>query len=296
MESLKPLSPIKIPGHFDYVGVYLTNRCFLSCEYCITNHNNVFFINNKNYGKELSTEDWIKGLNRFQLPRGVPITLQGGEPFLFSGIWSILENSLAPVDILTALPPNVTLDKIKSLKTLRWNQREAPYPTIRVSYHKGENDYRKLIPRIAELQEIVSIGLFHINHPGYPEETEKIKLLSEKFKIDFRVKEYLGLYDGKMYGNYLYPDAVSGKIMREKVFCKNSVVPIGPTGFIYRCHSDLYNERHKLALAHILNEEVEIKDEFLPCNFYGLCSECDFKIKTNHEQIYGYTSAEIKFP
>ena len=40
-------------------------------------------------------------------------------------------------------------------------------------------------------------------------------------------------------------------------------------------------------------EEVEPKH--YPCQYYGLCSECDVKVKTNHMQIFGYTSVDIKF-
>ncbi len=290
------LQPIKIPFHYDYVGVYLTNRCFLTCDYCITNHNDVEFIGNKKNNAELTGEQWIEGLNRLELPPGLPLTLQGGEPFLYKGIWSILDNIRHPTDILTALPQNVTVENLKTLKTLEWNKRPAPYPTIRVSYHKGQNDYKELVPRIAELQKIVNIGLFHIDHPGYPEEAEKVQALAKKYHIDFRLKEYLGWHNGKMYGNYVYPDAVAGKVVEKKVLCKNTVVPIGPEGYLYRCHSDLYHRRHNLALAHLLDENASFEDKFRPCNFYGLCSECDVKTKTNHMQVYGYTSVEIQFP
>ena len=185
---LDKLKPIEIPPHYDYVGVYLTNRCFLSCDYCITNHNDVDFINNLTHGNELDERQWISGLNRLKLGDNIPLTFQGGDPFLHRGIWGILEKVNHSVDILTALPKNVTLEKFKSLSTLDWNKRVAPYPTIRVSYHKGENDYRDLIPRIAELQEILSIGLYHIDHPGYPEETEKVRNLADQYNVEFRLK------------------------------------------------------------------------------------------------------------
>ena len=200
-----------------------------------------------------------------------------------------------PIDILTALPKTVTVEKFKSLKTLAWNKRVAPYPTIRVSYHKGQNDYHDLIPRIAELGKVVSIGLYHIDHPGYPEETEKIRKIAVQHGIDFRLKEYLGWFNGKMYGTYFYPDAVIGKVAEERVLCKNTVVPIGPTGHMFRCHSDLYCQRNDLAVAHILDENADFEDKFRDCNFYGLCSECDVKVKNNHHQVFGYTSVEIKF-
>lgn len=286
---------IEITPHYDYIGVYLTNRCFLSCDYCITNHNDVHFINNLSHGKELSGHQWIAGLNRLKLENDIPLTLQGGDPFLHPDVWEILEAVKHPMDILTALPRNVTLEKIKSLSTLRWNKRTAPYPTIRVSYHKGENDYRELIPRIAELQEVVSIGLYHIDHPGYPEETKKIRVLADQYKIEFRLKEYLGWYKGKMYGTYLYPDAVQGKVVKDEVFCKNTVLPIGPTGHLYRCHSDLYHQRFHCSVGHLLDHDTTFSDQYRSCKFYGMCSECDVKIKTNHLQNYGYTSVDIKF-
>jgi organic radical activating enzyme len=290
------LGKINVPSHYDYIGVYLTNKCFLSCDYCITNHNEVFFINNKNYGNELNEEQWIEGLNRLVLPKGIPLTLQGGEPFLHKGIWSILTKVKHPIDILTALPNNVDIEKFANLKNLDWNKRDAPYPTIRVSYHKDQNDYKDLIPRIAKLQKTLSIGLYHIDHPGYPELTKEVKSMAEEYKIDFRLKEYLGWFDGKMYGTYFYPDAVLGKVVAKEVFCKNTVIPIGPNGHLYRCHSDLYNGRHDLAITNILDESANFIDTFRPCTFYGLCSECDVKVKTNHNQQYGYTSVEIKFP
>lgn len=286
---------IEIPYHYDYVGVYLTNRCFLSCDYCITNHNDVNFINNFSLGKELNAYQWIVGLNRLKLGDGVPLTLQGGEPFLHPDIWKILESVKHPMDILTALPKNVTLKKFKSLSTLEWNKRTAPYPTIRVSYHKGQNNYRELISRIAELQEVISIGLYHIDHPGYPEETEKIRILADQHKIVFRLKDYLGWYQNKMYGTYLYPDAVQGRVVEDEVLCKNTVVPIGPTGHLYRCHSDLYHQRLDCSIGHLLNPDATFSDQYRPCNFYGMCSECDVKIKTDHLQAYGYTSVNIQF-
>jgi hypothetical protein len=29
------------------------------------------------------------------------------------------------------------------------------------------------------------------------------------------------------------------------------------------------------------------------CKVFGLCSECDVKIKNNHDQKFGYTSVDI---
>ena len=99
------MEKIAVPNDYDYVGIYLTDKCFLKCPYCITNHHGAEFIG-KGGTKHLTVDEWIRALNRLVLPKDVPVTLQGGEPFLFKGIWEILENVTQKVDIMTALPPN----------------------------------------------------------------------------------------------------------------------------------------------------------------------------------------------
>ena len=271
------MNPIHAPKVYDYIGVYVTNRCFLNCDYCITHMQGARFINERK--PLLSTEQWIEGLNRLQLEHDIPLTLQGGEPFVFPGIWDILNHVEHKMDILTALPKNVTPERLLKLNTRQWNQRKAPYPTIRVSYHKGQNDYQNLIPRIAELQDIVSIGLYHIEHPGYPQEFEKIQEMADRYGIECRRKEFLGFFEGKMYGRLKYKDAASGKVVKNNVMCKNSVLPIGPDGNMYKCHSDLYFKRHLLAIANLGDDSVDLEPRYRACQAYGLCSECDVKEK-----------------
>jgi len=286
---------IRLPGDYDYVGVYLTNVCHLSCPYCITGHHGASYRAERL--RQLIPSQWIEGLNRLELPEGIPVTLQGGEPFLYKGIWEILENVRHKVDILTALPPLLDRERFLRLKTLDWNKRETPYPTIRVSYHKGQNDYKELIRRLAELNDIVSIGLYYLDHPAYEqEEYQEVKRFADEHGVELRKKEFLGLWDGKIYGTFLYEDAVLGQRKGVRVLCRNTVVPIGPDGTVYRCHSDLYFGRRALALGNITDESLEFPRGHLICDNYGLCSECDVKVKTNHHQIYGYTSVDIRFP
>ena len=285
---------IIVPKDYDYVGVYLTDRCHLDCPYCITTHHNSPF--SKKDVPELRPEEWVIGLNRLELPKDVPITLQGGEPFLYKGIWKILEDVRHKIDILTALPPFVKKSHFLNLKTLEWNNRRAPYPTIRVSFHRGENDYKELVERIAELQEILNIGLYYLEYPSHSdEELAALGDYAKKFNVELRSKEFLGESNGRVYGTFLYPDAALGRPTGVKVLCRNTVVPIGQDGNIYRCHSDLYFSRPEGVLGNLLGEVFEFPDSHLYCDNYGLCSVCDVKIKTNHEQIYGYTSVDIKF-
>ena len=288
------LSQIRLPTETDYIGVYLTNKCFLACPYCITNQADAF-INVRHYD-ELQPEEWIAGLNRLVLPANVPVTFEGGEPFLYKGIWTLLENVRHKIDILTALPPQVTVEKFKQLKSLDWNSRPSPYPTIRVSYHHGQNDYRELIGRIRSLQEVVSIGLYHIEHPDYPQLTQEIRREADEAGIEFRTKAFLGTWQDKLYGQYKYPDACVGQQPTHKhVLCRNSVFPIAPNGDVYRCHSDLYSGYAGGVIGNLLDQELNMDFHYRDCDHYGTCSPCDVKIKTNHLQQFGYTSIDVKF-
>lgn len=282
---------LPIPSDTDYVGVYLTSRCFLQCPWCITDFGAEFI--GRSGRAELDPADWIEGLNRLQLPPGVPVTLQGGEPFLYKGIWDLLENVRHKIDILTALPPGVTPDRFAALSSLDWNRREAPYPTIRVSYHPGQNDHRELIDRIVGLQDVLSIGLYHIEHPASPKAADEIRAYAEKQGVEFRAKEFLGRHKGKLYGNLKYPDACAGSVMRRTVRCRSTVIPIAPDGAIYRCHSDLYAGRKAGLLGNLVDRGLRIAYEYRHCDHYGLCNPCDVKVKTNHLQQFGYTSVDI---
>ncbi|MBN1817483.1 MAG: radical SAM protein, partial [Sedimentisphaerales bacterium] len=235
-------------------------------------------------------------LNRMDLPPDVPITLQGGEPFLYKGIWPILENIHHKVDILTALPPYLTKEHFRRLRSLEWNRRQAPYPLIRVSYHHGQHDYRKLIERIADLQDILSIGLFYLDYPATePQTIEQIRVFAGRYGVEVRSKEFLGWWQGRQYGTILYDRACAGTPAQIPVLCRNTVVPIAPDGTIFRCHSDLYFRRTQRSIGHILDAHVDLPMEHSVCHHFGLCSECDVKVKTNRYQIYGYTSADIRF-
>ncbi len=293
IQSATKLPKIVLPRDTDYIGVYLTNRCFLTCAYCITNYNQQF-INIKGF-RELEPSEWIEALNRLELPPGIPLTFQGGEPFIYKGIWEILDNIRHKVDILTALPPAVTADKFKQLKSLDWNKRDAPYPTIRVSFHKDQNDYKQLIPRVKELQEFLKIGVFHIDHPAYPDTIHEIREYAKKHGVEFRTKVFLGEYQGKVYARYRYPDACGHKPIRGNVKCRNTVFPIGPNGMIYKCHSDLYAQRADQALGNITDPNLKLENKYRDCAYYGTCIPCDVKIKTNHLQMDGYTSVDIIF-
>lgn len=289
--------PITLPDDYDYVACYLTDFCFLNCSYCITDHNGTGFTSGKDEKfYQLDVDSWVEAFRRIRFPNGVVPTLQGGEPFLYRKIWDLIERSPVPVDILTALPPVVKRSKFEKLSSLVNLNRGAVYPNVRVSYHLGQNDIEDLARRVSELQDLISIGIYFVDYPGAPGEAEHAREVCEKHGVVFKTKEYLGFYDGKLYGTYKHPDAVVGHVTRPEVLCRNTVLIIAPSGDVYRCHSDLYHKRNNLKVGNITDADFAAADDYGVCNFYGLCSECDLKVKNNHFQQFGYTSVDIIFP
>lgn len=292
--SSNSLPILSLPSDYDYVACYLTDFCFLKCSYCLTDHNGAEFTGGTTNKCELLDADaWLRIISRIAYPSDVVATLQGGEPFLHRGIWEIIANSPVPLDILTALPLSVKPKKFVKAGNLDKLSRSAPYPNVRVSYHKGQNNIEDLARRVYELQDLISIGIYFVDHPAFPEEADRAREICERQGVFFKTKEFLGYHDGKLYGEYFYPDACVGKVTRESVLCRNTVLIISPSGDVFRCHSDLYNKRYELKVGNLTDPDFKLTATHSPCSFYGTCSECDVKVKTNHYQQFGYTSVEI---
>ncbi|HEC66985.1 MAG TPA: radical SAM protein, partial [bacterium] len=250
---------ITIPNDLTYVGVFLTFRCRYNCSYCI-NYQGKLTIR-----KELSPLQWVEGLNRLKTKRVsmVPITLQGGEPSLYPGYLTVIKRLKKEfyIDLLTNLDFDVE-EFVDDIPPERM-QRAVPYASIRVSHHPGKTDLNGLLGRIYGLQKRgYSIGLFAIDHPSmdHSQVIEKCKRLG----IDFRLKEFLGMHDGKLYGTYKYLGAVSqtldktgrlSKVFPKKVECKSTELLIAPDGNIHKCHRDLYYGEYPL--GNILDEKLE---------------------------------------
>jgi organic radical activating enzyme len=283
------MKSIFIPQNYNYIGAFLTLNCNYHCSYCIN-----YFENNKFKFKNIDGRAWIKGLNRITSRDDLPVTLQGGEPSIHKDFIYII-NNLKPelkIDILT----NIQFDVKEFISKVRPERlkRKAPYASIRVSYHPEVMDVGEMIEKVLRMQEAgFYIGIWGVLHPKYKDIILSVQEKCQKLGIDFRVKEFLGYYDGKLYGKYKYEDACSMKKARS-VLCKTTEFLIAPDLHIYRCHSDLYAKRNPI--GNLLDPDFEIDDEFRPCEYYGFCNPCDVKVKTNRFQIFGHTSVEIKFP
>jgi len=284
---LKAPKPIIIPDHYNYIAAFLTLSCNLTCSYCI----NRFGVVGSGV-RHISGKEWVDAINRIESRPDLPLTLQGGEPSLHKDFYFIVNNIREDlnIDLLTNLQfetdefmANVSPDRIK---------RDSPYASIRVSYHPEVMELKPLAEKVLTLQKAgYSIGIWGVMHPSQ----DKIILEAQEYctglGIDFRLKEFLGEHEGKMYGTYRYPGACD-KEFEKDVLCKTTELIMGPDGSVYRCHSDLYEGRP--AVGNVTDPAYELEDIYRPCPVFGHCNPCDIKVKTNRFQVFGHTSVEIK--
>jgi MoaA/NifB/PqqE/SkfB family radical SAM enzyme len=283
------LPPIVLPESYNYVGVFLTLDCNLHCSYCINRFDEI-----PADRRFMSGSDWIRGLNRITPRQDIPLSLQGGEPTVHPDFYSIINgvNSSIHLDILTNLEFDIDLF-IHQIDPERI-KRDAPYASIRVSYHPEVMNIDELAVRVIKLKDAgYSIGIWGVLHPKWEKEVLAAQDYCLALGIDFRTKEFLGNHEGVLYGTYAYQDACDQKT-KKKVSCRTSELLIGPEGNIYRCHADLYGNRNPI--GHLLNPSFKCSTEFLECTDFGGCNPCDVKLKTDRFQQNGHTSVEISLP
>lgn len=282
------LPPAVIPADFNYIAAFLTLDCNLGCSYCINRFGEL-----RPARRLMTGEEWARGLNRIVSSTDLPVTLQGGEPTLhpdFYPIVATLRKDLQ-VDILT----NLETDLARFMREIPPGRakRNAPYASIRVSYHPETMKIEELAAKVlALLNKGYSIGIWGVDHPRYRSEIVKAREYCLPRGIDFRTKEFLGKYAGEMYGKYKYRGACDRQF-RKTVECRTTELLIGPGGDIYRCHSDLYEGR--ASIGHLLDPVFPDLAVFRPCGYFGHCNPCDIKVKTNRFQEFGHTSVEVLF-
>lgn len=279
----------------NYIAFFLTLACNLKCPYCINHHGG-----GSRYARakrdHMTAQDWVAAANRLTLRDDLPLTLQGGEPTLYEGFYTLV-NATKP-DIKMDLLTNLMFDVEEFIRQVPPSRflRDAPYAAIRVSYHPGQNDIEDLIKKTLRLQECnFRVGLYSVEHPN-PEIHSHILETQAKcvdLGLDFRLKEFLGEYKGKIYGTFKYPNCVMQSEYKT-CDCRTSEIIADPAGYVYKCHADLYEGR--TPIAHILDPDFseETIEEFRRCEAYGSCNPCDVKVTTNRFQIFGHTSVEIQ--
>jgi hypothetical protein len=222
----------------------------------------------------------------------VPISLQGGEPTVYPDWIDIVlgldENFY--IDLLTNL--NFDVQEFAKRVPPRRLWRDVPYAPIRVSYHPGQKlTYQELLDKCGFLQDAgFDVGIFMVDHPMFNGQIPLWRQQAQERGLDFRTKEFLGVYAGKMHGEYRYPNAVKGRTNRI-VNCRTTELLIAPDGHIHRCHRDLYAGENQI--GHILGG-MDGEFKFRTCLNEGECSSCDVKRKTDRFQKPNATSVEIE--
>jgi hypothetical protein len=280
------LPPLELPENCNYIGLFLTLDCNLHCSYCINRFGHL-----AHGGRHLGLDAWLDGINRLVTRADLPITLQGGEPTLHPDFFALVNGIRPglPLDLLT----NLEFDLARFMAEISPYRfkRDAPYASIRVSYHPEIMKIESLAVRVLTLLAAgYHVGIWGVLHPLWTDDVLRARDYSHNLGIDFRTKEFLGLHDGAMYGAYSYAGACEGGDPTA-VQCRTTELIIGPGGDVYRCHSDLYAGRQPV--GHILDRELIIDDSFRRCDNFGHCNPCDVKLKNNRFQEYGHTSVEI---
>ncbi len=291
--SEQDLNPVVVSDDCNYIAAFLTMSCPYTCSYCINE-----FESSRKFSRLMTADQWVQGLSRLvNLDRtdgAIPVTLQGGEPSVHPGFYDII-NKLPErirIDILTNLwfDPKDMISRVDPARL----RRDAPYASIRISYHVEQVEFDELLAKTIQLQEAgFSVGLYGVLHPETADVVLEAQQRAKAAGIDFRTKEFLGYYKGRLYGHYHYENACNMETTRE-VMCRTTELLIGPDGSIYRCHHDLYE--HFPPVGHILDNDFCMRNDYRKCFYFGHCNPCDIKVKTNRLQQFGHTSVSIKFP
>jgi hypothetical protein len=241
----------------------------------------------------MSPSTWIQALSRLPATSDRPITLSGGEPTQYPDFYKIVDSLPdGKCDLLTNCMFN--LQEFTSHVSPSKFKRNAPYASIRISYHPGYHDPFDLIKRVSYLQhKAYDVGIWAVDYPPYSSHIRELQKMAQKmYKIDFRLKEFLGEYKGQFLGTYQYV----GSTNADKVAscqCRTSELLIGPSGHIYRCHRDLYANQNMI--AHMLDTDVgDQLGKWIPCTKYGECNPCDVKVKFDRYQVPGHCAVEVK--
>ena len=258
------LPTLLLPDSLNYVGVFLTLECNLGCSYCINDplqagrRSLLFPITVKTQRKCLTPAEWVQGLNRLPYRADLPITLQGGEPMLYGGLGRLLSETPHYFDLLTnfALKPEVFARNLNGQQHKL--QRDAPYPSIRVSYHAEEMNrvwqgrgFAELVSRCEALQAHgfrvspdkaqSDVGIYMVAHPQNQHTAEMAALHAGR--VPFESKEFLGSHQGKLHGHYLYPfstDLIAHHPCTLICECRTTELLLDPLGFVWGCHYYLY--------------------------------------------------------
>lgn len=333
---MSELPKLVVPDSLNYIACFLTLECNLNCSYCINDaeqrgdRRKVFSIEADKPRTELTPDEWVRALRRLPVKADLPVTFQGGEPTVYwkgLGLGSILTGIDSKADLLTNLVVRPQGFSSRLRGQIGKFKRDLPYPAIRVSYHEkemkriwGEKAFEELVRHCVELGNLgltvdpdfrkSDVGIYMVDHPEN-HVTEEMKATAAG-KVPLMVKDFLGVHEGELYGQYAYPystDLIARNLHPKTLSCEchTTELLIDPLGFVWRCHLYLYKAWEKRTpislfatleerqfdfsglgaegnfhpVGHMLDQAFTMDDvfRFRPCDQYGACVGCDTKFK-----------------
>ena len=142
-ESYQPKQKIKLSAR-----LYLTNECNLRCTHCYR-----YSENEGNYN--LNIFDWKKILKELRENGIQDISLSGGEPFIFDGIYDLIDYAVDKCHMNVTILSNGTeidFNNISTLKKLRQIQLSIDGPNEKINDKiRGEGVYCKVMESLDKL-------------------------------------------------------------------------------------------------------------------------------------------------
>lgn len=291
---------LELPPEFNYVAAFISppHACNLQCPYCIARDERYHKIETL-----LSAQDWITALSRIPSSNALPVTLCGGEPTKHPEFYKIVRWADCKFDLLT----NGTFDSKEFVKNVPVEKfrtdlgKDVPswFSSIRISLHLGRFGYRdideyhdRLTSNVVLLRDAgFKAGIVTVNHPDYQDEIAMFGELMEQVGVPFQVRPILGIFGGKLYGEYKYPEGVTGG--HRKCECRTRELLIACDGGVYKCHHDLYRGTQR-SIGNILSDSFQPTYRFRECGSYGSCNFCDVKATWNRFGDQDYCSVDIR--
>lgn len=287
--------------------VYITNACNLRCIHCYKYSGNKA----KN---ELKFCNWKEILQELRENGIQNISISGGEPFVFSGIYELIDYAVDDLGMeVTVLSNGIKIDfkYTSTLKKLKGIQLSIDGPTEKINDEiRGKGVYCEVMKALDKLYSIgiivtLSMVLFDKYFEEYKLSMESfLQELKDKYghsvKFHFSTRILPGrnisrnntsLFNNLSLQNFV--DAICEKVYgREYIFQNYSdlalnfhttcgfgtIIAIDSTGKIYPCNLPYYpiGDIHQDSISDVISKLKDLNEKFCVDNLKP-CSKCDIR-------------------
>jgi radical SAM protein with 4Fe4S-binding SPASM domain len=288
--------------------IYITNACNLRCIHCFRHSGH------KEVG-ELDFNDWKEILLKLRENGIQDISISGGEPFIFDGIYELIDYAVdIEMDVVVlSNGTKIDFEHISTLKKLKGIQLSVDGPNEKVNDEiRGKGVYHKAMDALDELYSVgipvtISMVLFDKYLEEYRLSMEPfLNELKDKYGYSVKIRFNTGILPGReisndklsslfyhqslqkfihdicigVYGHewllQTYSDHLNLKFHTNCGY--GDTVTIDPTGRIYPCTLTYYpiGDIHEDTISDILLKLKDLGGKFSVDNLEP-CSKCDLK-------------------